>query len=813
MLGGRSRAVFFLVLGLLLLGDQTNAEQDEGERENTGEMKMDMGDHEMSEEMEMEMGSDLPSCFETNKAYVGYPMDNPESGGRYLEKCPNPQHCQMMCQEDARCEWFNWSNSTCAMSGKQITKCWMKTGKGNAKEIPGVITGPKYCKPERSCIERDRMYIGDGLNRWVRRKNNFGRQKTEADCQDLCKRTKYCRWFNWNKNSKCWLKRSHGQRAKANVRIEPGVSTGPRECRPIPAGERCDEGWQYFDRRCYLINLKRDTETITFADASQMCLDSGALLVSLHSEKEYNFITDNLDRNYFQQEGIDFWVGAKRPSDDAGYTWQEDQTDVQVFNWAEGEPSPGNRCLQLVKDNSASWVYRTEECDSEDDDGSFICEKAANEVSIDRPEQADRRMDRRKEFEEDETTEASEVTTEASEATTSHNEPEDSTRHEAMEEGSGSQSDITSHNVDVTMPCSTPVISNGNMNCNDDNDDDDDNDKDCLLTCNDGYSPYPYSSYSCRDGAWTRAEHPIRLENIKCSPSKLVIGGCSLSTNTTMIQLSDSTETCRLPPLSGDDSCYHSYTLDFVDGELLACGGNPTPTRCSRFDYESKSWQEVTQLDDPRINAVSVVLGSTMYLIGGANNSEIEAITPKVSFDLAEGKLFTHNVAGDCSVGISSDTILTLTEDNFFSYNVTSGSGDDMTLEMDLKDYKVPCTLYTSDGRRKMLVTNAFATSVGGNDEYKGARSFIYDVESQAWSNTAETPSFFPDGQLVTMEGGNIILINPTEQDSLRTLRYTPSNSQWENFESMSALEQSTLGGPATTVPGDFFTCEKFGIA
>ena len=59
-------------------------------------------------------------------------------------------------------------------------------------------------------------------------------------------------------------------------------------------------------------------------------------------------------------------------------------------------------------------------------------------------------MDRRKEFEA-ETTEASEVTTEASEATTSHNEPEDSTRHEAMEEGSGSQSDITSHNLIKTF--------------------------------------------------------------------------------------------------------------------------------------------------------------------------------------------------------------------------------------------------------------------------------------------------------------------------------------------------------------------------
>eukprot|EP00092_Neocalanus_flemingeri_P037381 GFUD01040705.1.p1 GENE.GFUD01040705.1~~GFUD01040705.1.p1 ORF type:complete len:464 (+),score=104.46 GFUD01040705.1:119-1393(+) len=276
-------------------------------------------------EMEMDMGP-LPSCFETDKAYIGYPMDHSESGGRYLDKCPNPQHCQMTCQEDDSCEWFNWSNRTCPMSGKQITKCWMKRGKGNAKDMPGVITGPKYCKPERRCIERDRMYIGDSLNVWQRRKNNFGRQKSEAACQDLCRQTKYCKWFNWNKNSKCWLKRSHGQQTKPNVKLEPGVSTGPRECPQIPARKRCDEGWKYFDGKCYLVNLKMDTEPVSFADASAACMSHQAYLVSLQSEKEYNFVTDILDRNYFQQEGIDIWVGAKRPSDDAGYTWQEDLT-------------------------------------------------------------------------------------------------------------------------------------------------------------------------------------------------------------------------------------------------------------------------------------------------------------------------------------------------------------------------------------------------------------------------------------------------------------------------------------------------------
>ena len=93
----------------------------------------------------------------------------------------------MMCQEAKDCEWFNWSNTTHPRTGKQITRCWMKTGKGDAKVdgMVGVITGPKYCEltNKRHCIERNRMYIGDGLNVWVRQRNNFGRQKTEARCQ------------------------------------------------------------------------------------------------------------------------------------------------------------------------------------------------------------------------------------------------------------------------------------------------------------------------------------------------------------------------------------------------------------------------------------------------------------------------------------------------------------------------------------------------------------------------------------------------------------------------------------------------------
>jgi len=167
------------------------------------------------------------TCLEVDKAYIGYAMDNPDTAERYFSDCPSPLHCQMLCQEAEMCEWFNWSNTTHPFP----TRCWMKRGKGKAKHMPGVTTGPKYCqqRENRQCIERNRMYIGDGLNMWKRRRNNFGRQRTEGHCQDLCKRMPGCRWFNWDSKSQCWLKKKKG----AIVRLEAGTSTGPRECNPL----------------------------------------------------------------------------------------------------------------------------------------------------------------------------------------------------------------------------------------------------------------------------------------------------------------------------------------------------------------------------------------------------------------------------------------------------------------------------------------------------------------------------------------------------------------------------------------------------
>ena len=146
-----------------------------------------------------------------------------------------------------------------------------------------------------------------------------------------------------------------------------------------PTGQKCDKGWKYFEGNCYWVNIKMDNATMQCHEAKQSCLDQNSSLVSFQSREEFNFVTEILDRNHFQQAGIDFWVAAKRSSDDQEFKWEEDSTVVEVFKWADGEPSVGNKCLQLFKDDSADWAYETENCESLDDDGSFICEKPADQ--------------------------------------------------------------------------------------------------------------------------------------------------------------------------------------------------------------------------------------------------------------------------------------------------------------------------------------------------------------------------------------------------------------------------------------------------
>ena len=785
--------ITLLLLSPAVLAEQDNSGVDkksmEDMKESMENMQESMEDmqesmekmqEELSASMEEEMMGKMPipECFQKDKEYIGYPMNTPE-GDRYIKNCPNPQHCQVMCQRAEECEWFNWTNGTCPMTGKIITRCWMKSGKGNLKAKPGGMTGPARCKHEkkRSCIEDNRMYVGDGLNVWKIRGNNFGRQKTAARCQDLCKRTRGCKWFNWNSKSQCWLKRSHGQKGAPNVRHEEGVSTGPRECPKMPAEHSCDDGWIYFQGKCYLVHLKMDKLKATFADVKQNCTEKGASLVSFKSKKEFEFITDVMDRNQWQQNGTQFWIGAKRVGDTKVFNWENDNTAVDL-TWdawdKDDDDTPGPRnCLQLFKDSANNWAYEAENCDEEDQYGSYICKKPANEESSEEEEDGSGSVEGSGSEEE--------ITTEAANAINTE---------QPKEEGSGKM-----------PPCPALVIDNGMLNCVDDDY--------CILSCLPGYSAYPHHHYKCTGGKHltnSDGEH-VYFDKIKCSPAKAVVGGCSVSTNQTMIQISNSQETCMITPLPGDNVCHHGYTLNYLDGMLLACGGTHAPNKCMEYDHDTNTWVDAADLLVERMGSTSVVIDNKMYIIGGKDTKKIEII----SFDSStmsyrsnlDPNLFPYEVTSkDCMVGMD-DTLLTLTsrDEHFFSYNISSGIPEDLTVPFE-RSLKVPCALFMSEGKETLMVENVIDDKDG--IELSG---YVYDMETKVWAMDSQTS--FTTGHLVNIDGGNIARISlRSETNEGRAALYNLETKSWEGYGTSMTLAQSSIHGPVTTIPSILITCK-----
>jgi len=63
---------------------------------------------------------------------------------------PSPEDCQLKCQADPLCQWFNYVPASSFPSG-----CWLlkyaKTGETSAVSTIGWVTGPKYCSKCHCC--------------------------------------------------------------------------------------------------------------------------------------------------------------------------------------------------------------------------------------------------------------------------------------------------------------------------------------------------------------------------------------------------------------------------------------------------------------------------------------------------------------------------------------------------------------------------------------------------------------------------------------------------------------------------------------
>ncbi|XP_071264040.1 C-type lectin domain family 4 member E-like isoform X1 [Salvelinus alpinus] len=128
--------------------------------------------------------------------------------------------------------------------------------------------------------------------------------------------------------------------------------------------QTCPEGWQKFESSWYFLS----TETKTWKESREDCLERGADLVIINSDKEQEFLF-NLKKRV--------WIGLTDSVKEGTWKWV-DGTPLTTGYWYDKQPDnagpTGNEdCAEIHEDQSPLKAWNDLSCDSK---LNWICEKA-----------------------------------------------------------------------------------------------------------------------------------------------------------------------------------------------------------------------------------------------------------------------------------------------------------------------------------------------------------------------------------------------------------------------------------------------------
>ena len=79
------------------------------------------------------VADDYEDCFDRGIDYNGFDLED----GKYVST-ESADACQTECKNNDRCKYWSWVPD-------YHNSCWLKDGKGQTSQSPGIISGPKYC--------------------------------------------------------------------------------------------------------------------------------------------------------------------------------------------------------------------------------------------------------------------------------------------------------------------------------------------------------------------------------------------------------------------------------------------------------------------------------------------------------------------------------------------------------------------------------------------------------------------------------------------------------------------------------------------
>uniref|UniRef100_A0A3Q3FSL0 C-type lectin domain-containing protein n=1 Tax=Labrus bergylta TaxID=56723 RepID=A0A3Q3FSL0_9LABR len=100
--------------------------------------------------------------------------------------------------------------------------------------------------------------------------------------------------------------------------------------------------------------------------ANEDCVSRGAILVSIHSQAEEEFLS-------IYSKGTSKWIGLKHNPTEGGYSWS-DGTALSHTNWGPGEPNNHEgreECVEMVSTTNGTFSWWNDlNCDAHQD---WIC--------------------------------------------------------------------------------------------------------------------------------------------------------------------------------------------------------------------------------------------------------------------------------------------------------------------------------------------------------------------------------------------------------------------------------------------------------
>jgi len=313
----------------------------------------------------------------------------------------------------------------------------------------------------------------------------------------------------------------------------------------------------------------------------------------------------------------------------------------------------------------------------------------------------------------------------------------------------------------------------------------------CHLACDPGYATSGPSVVPCM-----RSEATV----LSCEPSVVLITGGDQAMQQVEVY-SSSTNSCRLslPSLHG---LFSDHTLDYVDGNVLLCGGSTYSDMCFTL-LPNLTWTSHSNLTTSRAHQASAVYRNSLLLMGGEDYST-EVWSPGTGWLAGQPLPQTSSIDG-CGSRISTSEIL-LTGGHHcptcsFIFNWKSGEWRRTAGDLVEGRSSHGCTSYISpeDGSVRVLVA-------GGWSGHNIRTAEVYNPATERWRVVGDLTTPRRGLTLATAEGGRVMALGGRFSTAVADVDiFDPEIESWTATPS---LLRSRAYHATTSVPASMVGCQ-----